>query len=50
MPSSPKHKPVNISIDPEIWEQIKQIAKELNIPANKLVEMSFKETIQSQTF
>ena len=50
MPSSPKHKLVKISIDPEIWEQIKQIAKELGIPANKLVEMSFKETIKAQTF
>jgi antitoxin component of RelBE/YafQ-DinJ toxin-antitoxin module len=41
---------VGVGIDPAIWAQIKEIAKDLGIPLNQAVTLALKDFIDSKTF
>jgi predicted HicB family RNase H-like nuclease len=42
----PKYTPIKISIHPDVWQEIKNMAAEMGIPANHLVEQSLRRTIK----
>jgi hypothetical protein len=41
---------VGVGIDPVIWGQVKEIAKDMGIPLNQAVTQALKDFIESQTF